>query len=107
MLEVEVVLKKKGTLFGTLENSALTSCPGTAGNIGSVRPSVISLLLFFKSRITNPAPYFFQAEDGIRDRNVTRVQTCALPIYILDLRSGNELPLDPRSRMSTPTFTGK
>src|SRR5699024_10019699 len=25
--------------------------------------------------------YFFQAEDGIRDRNVTGVQTCALPIY--------------------------
>src|SRR5699024_7491913 len=24
-----------------------------------------------------------QAEDGIRDRNVTGVQTCALPIYIL------------------------
>src|SRR5699024_11399381 len=25
--------------------------------------------------------FFFQAEDGIRDRNVTRVQTCALPIF--------------------------
>src|SRR5207249_6788459 len=24
---------------------------------------------------------FFQAEDGIRDRNVTGVQTCALPIF--------------------------
>src|SRR5437868_8141835 len=24
---------------------------------------------------------FFQAEDGIRDRNVTGVQTCALPIW--------------------------
>src|SRR5207249_8396190 len=30
--------------------------------------------------------FFFQAEDGIRDRNVTGVQTCALPI----------LPLIPR-----------
>src|SRR5207249_5099502 len=27
--------------------------------------------------------FFFQAEDGIRDRNVTGVQTCALPIYHL------------------------
>src|SRR5699024_7108878 len=27
--------------------------------------------------------FFFQAEDGIRDRNVTGVQTCALPIYWL------------------------
>src|SRR5699024_4313969 len=26
---------------------------------------------------------FFQAEDGIRDRNVTGVQTCALPIFTL------------------------
>src|SRR5699024_11599352 len=37
--------------------------------------------------------FFFQAEDGIRDRNVTGVQTCALPIlngnkmraFLLDL----------------------
>src|SRR5699024_11725018 len=27
---------------------------------------------------------FFQAEDGIRDRNVTGVQTCALPISDID-----------------------
>src|SRR5207249_3348890 len=27
--------------------------------------------------------FFFQAEDGIRDRNVTGVQTCALPISTL------------------------
>src|SRR5207249_6228224 len=27
--------------------------------------------------------FFFQAEDGIRDRNVTGVQTCALPILRL------------------------
>src|SRR5207248_3732680 len=26
--------------------------------------------------------FFFQAEDGIRDRTVTGVQTCALPIFI-------------------------
>src|SRR5687767_15185049 len=32
--------------------------------------SVITLLIFF-----------FQAEDGIRDKLVTGVQTCALPIY--------------------------
>src|SRR2546426_6494163 len=28
--------------------------------------------------------FFFQAEDGIRDYKVTGVQTCALPIYILN-----------------------
>src|SRR5699024_11698098 len=27
--------------------------------------------------------FFFQAEDGIRDRNVTGVQTCALPILMM------------------------
>src|SRR5699024_12099840 len=27
----------------------------------------------------------FQAEDGIRDRNVTGVQTCALPIFAQEL----------------------
>src|SRR6266540_4949496 len=26
--------------------------------------------------------FFFQAEDGIRDRDVTGVQTCALPIWV-------------------------
>src|SRR5207249_9776026 len=34
---------------------------------------VMSLYLLMRS-------FFFQAEDGIRDRNVTGVQTCALPI---------------------------
>ena len=28
---------------------------------------------------------FFKAEDGIRDRIVTGVQTCALPIYLAKL----------------------
>src|SRR5699024_11771564 len=27
--------------------------------------------------------FFFQAKDGIRDRNVTGVQTCALPIFLV------------------------
>src|SRR6266540_926863 len=32
--------------------------------------------------------FFFQAEDGIRDRDVTGVQTCALPISHRGLRQG-------------------
>src|SRR5258708_22839960 len=32
--------------------------------------------------------FFFQAEDGIRDDLVTGVQTCALPIYLVDLGVG-------------------
>src|SRR5207249_9492573 len=41
--------------------------------------------------------FFFQAEDGIRDRNVTGVQTCALPIYRLALRA-HDARDDPRVR---------
>src|SRR5437867_12052711 len=33
--------------------------------------------------------FFFQAEDGIRDRTVTGVQTCALPISHQALASGS------------------
>src|SRR5205823_10393282 len=31
--------------------------------------------------------FFFQAEDGIRDKLVTGVQTCALPIYVRAART--------------------
>src|SRR5699024_11935813 len=45
---------------------------------------VSSALLLFLPSDNLQAPitlsFFFQAEDGIRDRNVTGVQTCALPI---------------------------
>src|SRR5687767_15601778 len=33
--------------------------------------------------------FFFQAEDGIRDKLVTGVQTCALPIYFVNAISTN------------------
>src|SRR5437773_12557283 len=35
--------------------------------------------------------FFFQAEDGIRDRDVTGVQTCALPISLVALRQAELL----------------
>src|SRR5207248_6900553 len=41
---------------------------------------------------------FFQAEDGIRDRTVTGVQTCALPIYDAFSRLGT----GPLGRLSGP-----
>src|SRR6266540_5146508 len=62
--------------------------------------------------------FFFQAEDGIRDRDVTGVQTCALPIsrkgMVVGVRLSettdsdtaapwNRLPSgQPRARFSTP-----
>src|SRR5438067_9252617 len=39
--------------------------------------------------------FFFQAEDGIRDRNVTGVQTCALPIFVMHVELA--MNLTPRS----------
>src|SRR5699024_12047659 len=50
--------------------------------------------------------FFFQAEDGIRDRNVTGVQTCALPILnvssILALAVPNDAPIfSPKLRLSS------
>src|SRR5438094_1546846 len=60
--------------------------------------------------------FFFQAEDGIRDRTVTGVQTCALPIFdpdhqqrlgllVVDVHlervgTGRVLRLDPDSTIS-------
>src|SRR5207248_4243376 len=53
----------------------------------------LSLLITYTTRSPSPLVYarlcspsilfffFFQAEDGIRDRTVTGVQTCALPIF--------------------------
>src|SRR5450830_1995589 len=46
--------------------------------------------------------FFFQAEDGIRARNVTGVQTCALPILDWPLNSdGVVTPLDQLFSSST------
>src|SRR5271167_868413 len=38
--------------------------------------------VFACQNISHNLSFFFQAEDGIRDRNVTGVQTCALPISL-------------------------
>src|SRR5438876_7136410 len=35
----------------------------------------------YAARTPELSPFFFQAEDGIRDGRVTGVQTCALPIW--------------------------
>src|SRR5207248_5566449 len=40
-------------------------------------------LIYYSTSIFFFFFFFFQAEDGIRDRTVTGVQTCALPISFL------------------------
>src|SRR5207249_7652646 len=54
----------------------------------------------FYVRVAGVASFFFQAEDGIRDRNVTGVQTCALPI-------SQELPASAARRRVTPDLVGE
>src|SRR5699024_11521060 len=49
--------------------------------------------------------FFFQAEDGIRDRNVTGVQTCALPIFIIATASvipncWKKTPVEPEIKVT-------
>ena len=45
----------------------------------------MSLCVFFFFFFFFVVFFFFQAEDGIRDRDVTGVQTCALPICLRDM----------------------
>src|SRR5699024_272345 len=45
----------------------------------------------------------FQAEDGIRDRNVTGVQTCALPILeVIQEAIASTMPVPEKTPTSTP-----
>src|SRR5207248_7935568 len=45
--------------------------------------------------------FFFQAEDGIRDRTVTGVQTCALPIWVGSYHSRSAGPTGPSTTVRT------
>src|SRR5437667_2979746 len=49
--------------------------------------------------------FFFQAEDGIRDRDVTGVQTCALPIFSVQKSEWFQWP-PPLLRTALRTFSG-
>src|SRR5699024_314542 len=48
--------------------------------------------------------FFFQAEDGIRDRNVTGVQTCALPIYFKQIESNYGMEIIYHSSLDAQRF---
>src|SRR5436305_8392068 len=57
----------------------ITGSNRTTTDIGFSQPAVEQMLYFF-----------FQAEDGIRDADVTGVQTCALPISTTRRDADNE-----------------
>src|SRR6266516_6070008 len=49
--------------------------------------------------LANCNSFFFHAEVGIRDRTVTGVQTCALPIFPMAASSGSSQPPRPFLRL--------
>src|SRR6266705_2780007 len=58
--------------------------------------SCVFLFFFYTFNLLCLFFFFFQAEDGIRDRTVTGVQTCALPICTADRRRTAPTPtIDP------------
>src|SRR2546429_8385086 len=61
-----------------------------------------SIWMVVSSHMCDVFFFFFQAEDGIRDVAVTGVQTCALPIFVID-RTGNALYF---SRAPIPSTKG-
>ena len=48
--------------------------------------------------------FFFQAEDGIRDADVTGVQTCALPISLKFLIGGEEVTVREGEVLHIPSW---
>src|SRR5437763_8457714 len=50
------------------------------------------------------AVFFFQAEDGIRDTSVTRVQTCALPILSGDAATAVDSLNRRRANLALPQY---
>src|SRR6266851_1697506 len=78
--------------------------------------AVLLRILFFIYAEPLRCFFFFQAEDGIRDRDVTGVQTCALPIsekqgihkVILDVRECGRGPVSEAistARLFVPSGT--
>ena len=62
-------------------------------------------LVFESGKAQLSSVFFFQAEDGIRDRLVTGVQTCALPICRRAIISHQNM-VGGESQFITTTSTG-
>src|SRR5207245_6632521 len=57
--------------------------------------------------IDSETVFFFHAEDGIRDATVTGVQTCALPIYRIQLEPEYGATLEPAQRLGIDNCAGR
>src|SRR5207249_7859888 len=100
-----VLRQTKARLVMVGDGSERTNCVHRAKCLGvsdycvfvGKQPNIVDYLCAF----------FFQAEDGIRDRNVTGVQTCALPISVT-LSAMLALPLfaQDATRYAGPTDKG-
>src|SRR5207249_4888482 len=62
-----------------VSSAAIERCRKQARPDGA-KTAAIEDVIFSRGNVSVARHFFFQAEDGIRDRNVTGVQTCALPI---------------------------
>src|SRR5690554_7376484 len=75
-----------------------------------VKPSVLCRRAS-ETKINSTSFFFFQAEDGIRDADVTGVQTCALPIWFIpDLKRrliDENLPIPFRLSFISPADDSK
>src|SRR5687767_2522103 len=69
-----------------VEDGDCTTSIMVAKNFGDCTRSAVSPRLF-RNAAKAACVFFFQAEDGIRDKLVTGVQTCALPISPIALLS--------------------
>src|SRR5260370_11020620 len=56
--------------------------PDGPGGVSCIRAGLVSNVLILSDSYDDF--FFFQAEDGIRDSSVTGVQTCALPILLME-----------------------
>src|SRR5207249_8247823 len=82
----------KASIRDMLQRTYAASHEPTLGGISMLKRSLTALFV----------PTFFQAEDGIRDRNVTGVQTCALPILLLRQRAEARLSAQKLTRLLSP-----
>src|SRR5579884_4440906 len=77
----------------------IQASPGSAPRTHAFPADVGPMELVWVHEIGDP--FFFQAEDGIRDFHVTGVQTCALPI------SGGHGEPDPHLRLPRARSEGR